>query len=1141
MGVLFFSVMNVTPRSAVRLLLGLCAFALVLSTRADAAFVTFDTGQVRPLAMSPDGTRLFAVNTPDNRVEIFSLASGSPVHVGAVEVGLEPVAVVARSNGELWVVNHLSDSISIVDVAASPPRVVRTLLVGDEPRDLVFAGPGRNRAFITTAHRGQNNPSNPQLTTAGIGRADVWVFDATSLGAVLGGTPLTIVTLFGDTPRALATDPTGQTVYAAVFHSGNQTTAVNEQSVCDGFDSAGPCTIDGVATPGGLPPPDTDAHGVPAPETGLIVKFNKAVSQWQDQLGRNWNNSVKFNLPDLDVFAINAMANPPVTGASYPAVGTILFNMAVNPVSGKVYVSNTEARNEVRFEGPGIFGGSTVRGHLQESRISVIDPSLAPASAVTTRHLNKHINYAVVPSPAGTAEKSLASPLEMALTANGATLYVVAFGSSKIGVFSTASLENDSFVPSAASHIEVSGGGPSGLVLDEARGRLYVLTRFDNALSVVNTSTAAEIAHLSLYNPEPAKVRDGRPFLYDASTTSSNGEASCASCHIFNDLDSLAWDLGNPDDEVIENLNPFRVADPLGTSFPDHHPMKGPMTTQSLRGMANHGPMHWRGDRSGANDVPATGALNEKTAFLRFNPAFAGLLGRSSQISATDMAAFADFILEVAYPPNPIRNLDNSLTASQQAGRNFYFGPAPSDVFETCNGCHVLNAASGFFGSDGFSSFEFEVQLLKVPHLRNMYQKIGMFGMPSIPFVNPGDNGHKGNQIRGFGFLHDGSFDTMFRFHRAEVFNRTNPAGIPVANPGGFLNGAAGDPARRQVEDFMFVFDSNLAPIVGQQVTVSPSSDAAVTARVTLLAARAAAGECDVVVRGVLGGDTRGWVRLPAGTYQSDRVTDAPVALSALQTQAAVAGQERTFTCVPPGSGERIGVDRDEDGFFDRDELDAGTDPADPESFPGAVDVVAIRATSLVLNDDASPPVEPAKRKIRLRSTKRGSVPSGVVLPTPGGDGEPTLHGATLTVYRPDGGGTLVTIPLPSGNWRASGGTPAKRFIYEDSKGLAGPIRSVQLSGTTLSLRGVGVELFTLDQAPQGAIAVRLQLGTELQFCAAAPAKSSGNPPSTAANDNVSRFTAVASTAAPSPCPPLPGVGSASRAFLVETRSLVDF
>jgi hypothetical protein len=104
------------------------------------------------------------------------------------------------------------DSVSVVDVSADPPRVVRTCSSA-EPRDIVFAGPGGNRAFITTAHRGQQriNPSiaavpgagDPQFITPRVGRADVWVFDATSLGSVLGGMPLRIVTLFGDTPARL--------------------------------------------------------------------------------------------------------------------------------------------------------------------------------------------------------------------------------------------------------------------------------------------------------------------------------------------------------------------------------------------------------------------------------------------------------------------------------------------------------------------------------------------------------------------------------------------------------------------------------------------------------------------------------------------------------------------------------------------------------------------------------------------------------------------------------------------------------------------------------------------------------------------------------------------------------------------------
>src|SRR5581483_11623082 len=79
---------------------------------AAAGFVEFESGQVRPLALSPDGTRLYAVNTPDDRLEIFTVGPGGLAHAGSVPVGLEPVAVAARTDGEVWVVNHLSDSVN---------------------------------------------------------------------------------------------------------------------------------------------------------------------------------------------------------------------------------------------------------------------------------------------------------------------------------------------------------------------------------------------------------------------------------------------------------------------------------------------------------------------------------------------------------------------------------------------------------------------------------------------------------------------------------------------------------------------------------------------------------------------------------------------------------------------------------------------------------------------------------------------------------------------------------------------------------------------------------------------------------------------------------------------------------------------
>src|SRR5262249_36100366 len=49
----------------------------------------------------------------------------------------------------------------------------------------------------------------------------------------------------------------------------------------------------------------------------------------------------------------------------------------------------------------------------------------------------------------------------------------------------------------------------------------------------------------------------------------------------------------------------------------------------------------------------------------------------------------------------------------------------------------------------------------------------------------------------------------------------------------------------------------------------------------------------------------------------------------------AAPGEEITFTMVPLGSQERIGIDRDGDRSFDRDELDQCGDPADANAGPG--------------------------------------------------------------------------------------------------------------------------------------------------------------------------------------------------------------
>jgi hypothetical protein len=333
--------------------------------------------------------------------------------------------------------------------------------------------------------------------------------------------------------------------------------------------------------------------------------------------------------------------------------------------------------------------------------------------------------------------------------------------------------------------------------------------------------------------------------------------------------------------------------------------MKGPMTTQSLRGMADAGPMHWRGDRTDPSNP-----LDEALAFKKFEPAFQNLLG--GQIS--DMDAFTRFTLTLRYPPNPVRALGNSLTAAQTSGAIFYAG-TPVDGGLRCIFCHALDPVNRFFGTDGFSSFDAQVQEFKIPHLRNLYAKIGRFGMPPDAFLGIPAHTAAGEQVRGFGFLHDGSVSSLDDFFKASAFQFPNQTAID------------------NMVAFMLAFDTGLAPAVGQQVTATATTftDMTVVGHITLLLGRADAGDCDLVAKGVAAGVARGWLHDAAtgpGLFRSDRASEPLVAEGVLRAQAAVAGQELTYTCVPPGSGVRIALDRDEDGVFDRTEIDMGTNPA---------------------------------------------------------------------------------------------------------------------------------------------------------------------------------------------------------------------
>ncbi len=932
-------------------------------------FINFETIPTRAVALSPDGSRLFVNNVPDGRLEIFSVTSTGLTPESSVQVGMDPIALAVRNESEVWVVNHLSDSVSIVDVGASPPRVKRTLLVGDEPRDVVFAGTGGTRAFITAARRGQNHPDNTveETQVPGIGRADVWIFDANDLGSSLGGTPIEILTLFSDKPGALAATPDGSKVFVSVFTSGNGTTTISDVAVCgpNGASRAqqfsnqddGPCMlINGGRSPGGVPAPNVNqADGARNPKVALIATNDKATGAWNDVLGRDFRDAVPFVFPDNDVFTIDANANPPAQSGVFNSVGTLNFNLVVHPTNGNAYLATIDAVNQNRFVslpgmglGPnpdGLGGapiqadpitGRTLRGHLYESRIAV----LRPDGSFVTRHLNKHIDYEAFPTPPGTLERSVANPQGVIFSADGETLFVAALGSNKIVPFDRTALENDTFQPDASTHIQLSGnGGPSDMVLDPSDpNRMFVYKRFDNAVSIVDIAAQSEVASIPLFNPEPAEVQVGRKFFYDATLTSDNGEANCNVCHPAADKDDLAWNLGTPFLGLAANPNDFTAPGGGGggqflaqfgsiifgvSPTIEFNPIKGPMTVLTLRGIKDSGPMFWRGDQTNATDP-----TDERANFQNFALVFDALNGKTGGISDADFQNFTNWALTLVPPPNPHQPLDGSWTTDQEAGRNIFMGgEGITDVIFTCVDCHSLDRGQGFFGTAGRDSIEGETQFFKVTQLRTVYDKVGMFGHTF------GDNGTDrtlggprvdvGPQVRATGTLHDGTAAGAEEFLTADVFQLD---------------------ARqlKQVVDFSYAFPSNVAPVVGQQITLGADSGPDVIARLDLFQQSAADAfvmpgpvqttECDLVASGVVDGAQRGYLFQPASNNFMDD-TGSTLSVAALRSQAQVPGQQVTFTCVYPGGGTRIALDRDLDGTLNG--ADGANNAPAPTPAPG--------------------------------------------------------------------------------------------------------------------------------------------------------------------------------------------------------------
>lgn len=872
--------MQTRPQKLLKIIINtslLCSFSLMTSAvnaedpwgRPKESFVNWENPHVHPLHITPDGSKLLAVNTPDNSLLVFDITGSGVNQIASIPVGLDPVSVRARTDDEVWVVNHVSDTVSVVSL--SQGKVIATLKTDDEPADVVFAG-SPQRAFVSASQANQLNVFNP--SDLGAARQSIFIN--------------------GEDPRALAVSKDGSEVYVAIFESGNGTTVVTGGK-SNSFE------VDLVRRPEGpygginLPPNNGTEYNPPIntnipapPPTSMIVRKDDQ-GRWMDDNNGDWSRFISgdlsglggsrggrvrgWDLPDRDVAIVNANS----LSVSYQ---TRLMNanmaLGVNPDSGEVTVVGTDATNEVRWE-PNL-NGTFIRVNLAR---------FLPGGENTIVDLNPHLDYSVRTIGQSQRNQSVGDPRGIAWNAAGNRAYITGMGSNNVVVID----DNGN----RTGRIEV-GEGPTGIVVDAGSNRAFVLNKFDASISAINLGNETETARVTFFDPTPESIKKGRAHLYDTHATSGLGHASCASCHIDGRTDRLAWDLGNPAGEPTA-LRGFNRAG-NGIVEANQPPVKGPLLTMTLQDIIGHPSMHWSGDK------PDMG---------HFSEAFVSLQSDDEPLDNQKIAEFETFLDSIHIPGNPYRKLDNNYASDVKVpgphGVVSRVGNATrgSEEFEDrCRDCHPGNTGRGNMlrFNEGFG-----VGIaLRPPTWRNFHERFGLWF----------DNATASNS--GFGFQQDGSFDSTHNESRS-----ADMMAFMLSFNGRFPYEAEGLNEGNQSKD--------THSAVGTQVMLKGSVSAADSSLLSQLFSMANAESIGVVAKGVIAGESRGYAYIGNNQFQSDRESEV---LTTAQLQAlAEAGNDLVYTAVPAGSEVRIGIDRDLDGEYDRDERDQASDAADQQATAG--------------------------------------------------------------------------------------------------------------------------------------------------------------------------------------------------------------
>jgi len=272
----------------------------------------------------------------------------------------------------------------------------------------------------------------------------------------------------------------------------------------------------------------------------------------------------------------------------------------------------------------------------------------------------------MVQVPLDELERYFAIPFGVAIAPDKSKVFVSAAGSDDITVINVpALLKFARATPSFANDLSASanyvtaripvGRNPRGIVLSPDGGRLYVATRMDDNVTVIDTKAAKVVSSIDLGGAkEITPLRRGEQ-IFNSTRFAFQGQFSCANCHLDSTFDGLQWDL-EPDGFGVDIVDNRSIEDLMGTQ-----------------------PFKWNG---GNPDLPTEcGPRTEKYFY------------RSQSYNGKELTDLVTYVLSIPVRPNRYRLLDGQLTPAQERGKAIferikYKNGQPIPENNRCTTCH---------------------------------------------------------------------------------------------------------------------------------------------------------------------------------------------------------------------------------------------------------------------------------------------------------------------------------------------------------------------------------------------------------------------------------------------------------------------